>query len=265
MRIRRIQTPEGAVALASVHPDGTLTRLTGELFGPLQDTGENVTGKTLAPLEPRTILCIALNYRRHAEETGKTPPERPVFFMKLPGALNHPGDPIRIPQTEPPCTKVDYEVELAVVIGKPCVQVTPSEAMDYVFGYTIGNDVSARDWQGSWGGGQYCRAKSFDTFCPLGPDLVTADEIPNPGQLSVQTYVNCEKRQDSSTADMIFSVPEVISFLSQSTTLLPGTVILTGTPEGVGVARTPPAYLQDGDEVRLQIEKLGELVNPVVA
>jgi 2-keto-4-pentenoate hydratase/2-oxohepta-3-ene-1,7-dioic acid hydratase in catechol pathway len=153
---------------------------------------------------------------------------------------------------------------LAVVIGRECKNVRRQNALDYVLGYTCGNDVSARDWQAQWGGGQWCRGKTFDTFCPLGPCLVTADEIPNPNQLKIKTILNGQAMQDWTTEDMIFDVPTLIEFLSGSTTLRPGTVIMTGTPHGVGFARTPPVWLKPGDEVTVEIEKIGRLTNPVV-
>ena len=158
---------------------------------------------------------------------------------------------------------MDYEAELAVVIGKAAKNVTRENALSHVLGYTCANDVSARDWQKEGGGSQWCRGKSFDTFCPLGPWLVTPDEIPNPNALHISTKVNGETLQDSSTGDMIFDVATLIEFLSGSTTLLPGTVILTGTPSGVGMARTPPRWLQAGDTVTVEIEKIGALTNPV--
>ena len=151
-----------------------------------------------------------------------------------------------------------------MVIGRPCKNVTPSEALSYVLGFVAANDVSARDWQKEKGGGQFCRGKSFDTFCPVGPCLVTIDELPDPSNLTLRTFVNEEKMQESSTADMIFDVPTLISFLSGSTTLLPGTLILTGTPSGVGEARDPRRYLVPGDEVTVEIEGIGLLTNPVV-
>jgi 2-keto-4-pentenoate hydratase/2-oxohepta-3-ene-1,7-dioic acid hydratase in catechol pathway len=152
---------------------------------------------------------------------------------------------------------------LAVVIGKPARNVSKKDALDYVLGYTCGNDVSARDWQIKRGGSQWCRGKSFDTFCPLGPCLITADEIPNPNTLAIKTVVNGEVRQESNTRDMIFDVPTLIEFLSGSTTLLPGTVIMTGTPQGVGMARKPQSWLRAGDSVTVEIEKIGALTNPV--
>jgi 2-keto-4-pentenoate hydratase/2-oxohepta-3-ene-1,7-dioic acid hydratase in catechol pathway len=160
---------------------------------------------------------------------------------------------------------VDYECELAVVIGRACKNVSRENALEYVLGYTCANDVSARDWQIARGGGQWCRGKSFDTFSPLGPCIVTTDEIPNPNALGIRTLLNGEPVQDWNTNDMIFDVPEIISFMSGSSTLLPGTVILTGTPHGVGMAAKPPRWLREGDEVTIEIEGIGALTNPVIA
>lgn len=184
--------------------------------------------------------------------------------MKLPTAVIAHGDAIRIPAVCHP-EEVDWEVELAVVIGKAAKNVSANTALDHVLGYTVANDVSARRWQGKKGGGQWCRAKVFDTFCPLGPRLVPASEIPDPNQLALSCTVNGEVMQQSNTSDMIFSVAHIIEFLSEGTTLLPGTVILTGTPEGVGFTRKPPLFLKPGDSVTVSIEGIGELTNPVFA
>lgn len=219
--------------------------------------------QVLAPIEPAMIWCIGLNYKRHAEETGAKLPEQPVVFAKGPNTVQHPGGLIEIPR-HLASEQVDYECELAVVIGKRCKNVSPNDALDYVLGYTCANDVSARDWQIKRGGSQWSRGKTFDTFAPLGPALVTPDEIPDPNALRILTRLNGEIVQDSNTADMIFDVRQIIAFLSGSTTLLPGTVILTGTPEGVGMARTPPRWLTPGDEVTIEIEKIGALTNRVV-
>ncbi|MFW6169027.1 MAG: fumarylacetoacetate hydrolase family protein, partial [Planctomycetota bacterium] len=155
------------------------------------------------------------------------------------------------------------EAELAVVIRKACKNVDRRNAFEYVLGYTCANDVSARDWQTKWGGSQWCRGKTFDTFCPLGPCLVTPDEIPNPNSLAIKAVLNGQTMQECNTSDMIFDVPELIEFLSGSTTLQPGTVILTGTPHGVGFARQPPRLLQPGDSITVEIEGIGQLTNPV--
>lgn len=217
-------------------------------------------GKRLAPVDPRSILCIGLNYKRHAVECGAEFPENPVVFLKTPNAVQHPGEPILLPRID---GEVDYECELAVVIGRKCKDVREVDALDYVLGYTCANDVSGREWQLKRGGGQWNFGKSFDTFLPLGPVLVTRDEIPDPQALKIGTKLNGETMQDWTTGDMIFSVAQLISFLSQDTTLLPGTVIITGTPQGVGFARKPPIFLKKGDVVTIEIEKIGQLTNPV--
>lgn len=263
MRIIRYLDPAGETRYGCLQADGSATELTGELFGAFADSGRPAAvSKLLAPLVPASLLCIGLNYRRHAEEGGKPIPEYPVLFMKSVAAVQNPGDPILLPR-QLRSDAVDYECELAVVIGRRGKNIPREEALQYVLGYTCANDVSARDWQMQWGGGQWCRGKTFDTFCPLGPHLVTADEIPNPNALRIKTVLNGQTMQDWTTDDMIFDVPTLIAFLSASSTLLPGTVILTGTPHGVGGARRPPVYLQPGDQVTVAIDSLGELTNPV--
>jgi 2-keto-4-pentenoate hydratase/2-oxohepta-3-ene-1,7-dioic acid hydratase in catechol pathway len=217
----------------------------------------------LAPVEPPTIYCIGLNYRRHAEETGARIPDHPVVFLKSPTALQDPEGPIVLPR-HLRSDRVDFEGELAVVIACECRNVPREEALNYVLGYTIANDVSARDWQKDWGGSQWSRGKTFDTFCPVGPGLITADAIPDPQALKLRTRINGETMQESGTGDMIFSVAEIIAFLSGSTTLAANTLILTGTPAGVGMGRKPPRYLQPGDVVEIEIEGIGVLRNPVV-
>jgi 2-keto-4-pentenoate hydratase/2-oxohepta-3-ene-1,7-dioic acid hydratase in catechol pathway len=264
MRIIRFLDSVNQVHVGVDGGDGTALRIQGDLFANHTVTRQKVAvQKLLAPLAPTAIFCIGLNYRKHAEETGAKLPEFPVLFMKNPGAVQNPGDPIEIPR-HLKSDQVDWECELAVVIGKRCKNVPTDKALDHVFGYTCANDVSARDWQRQWGGSQWCRGKTFDTFCPLGPAIVTKDEIPNPNALRIQTLRNGRVMQDSSTQDMIFDVPTLISFLSGSTTLLPGTVILTGTPAGVGMGMQPPQYLKAGDAVAIVIEKIGELKNPVI-
>ncbi len=265
MKIIRYQDASGRIALGCLHPDGSTTRLDGDLLGDFRDTGEPAdVAKLLAPIVPVDILCIGLNYRRHAEEGKQAIPEWPVLFMKNIGALQNPGDPIVLPR-QLRSDAVDYECELAVVIGKACRNVKKSEALAHVLGYTCANDVSARDWQMQKGGTQWCRGKTFATFAPLGPCLVTKDEIPDPNTLQVRTILNDQVMQDWNTDDMIFDVPTLIEFLSGSTLLLPGTVILTGTPHGIGGARKPPVFLKDGDTVTIEIQGIGSLTNPVVA
>jgi 2-keto-4-pentenoate hydratase/2-oxohepta-3-ene-1,7-dioic acid hydratase in catechol pathway len=237
--------------------------LSGDPFQGVQPTGRIVSDFTLlSPIVPAAILCIGLNYRRHAEEMGAKIPKFPVLFFKNPSAIQDPEAPILIPRTLA-STQVDFEGELAIVIGKTCRNATRENALSHVLGYTAANDVSARDWQKDWGGSQWCRGKSFDSFAPTGPWIVTKDEIPNPNALRITTRVNGEVLQDSNTADMIYDVPALIEFLSGDTTLQAGTLILTGTPEGVGMGRTPQRWLRKGDRVDIEIERIGILTNPV--
>ncbi len=265
MKIVRYRDRESQTHYGSEGPDGSIQRIEGDIFGGWTTTHTPAdVAKLLAPVAPSQIFCIGLNYRRHAEETNAKIPEYPVLFMKGVGAVQHPGDPIVLPR-HLASEEVDYECELAVVIGKAAKNVSRERAFEYVLGYTCANDVSARDWQKRFGGGQWCRGKTFDTFAPLGPRLVTRDEIANPNALSIATILNGERVQDWTTADMIFDVARLIEFLSGSTTLVPGTVILTGTPHGVGMARTPPRWLRPGDAVTIEIEGIGQLTNPVEA
>ena len=264
MKIIRHRDKAGMIRFAAEQADGTALAIRGDVFGNFEVTGECAhVQNLLAPVEPAALLCVGLNYRLHAMETGAKIPDFPVLFLKMPGALQHPGDPIRLPR-HLRSDQVDYECELAVVIGKTCRNASRENALDHVLGYTCANDVSARDWQLQRSGRQWCRAKSFDTFAPLGPRLVTRDEIPDPNRLQIRTILNGRIVQESNTRDMIFDVPALIGFLSGSTTLQPGTVILTGTPNGVGMSRTPPVWLQPGDTVSVEIEGIGALTNPVV-
>lgn len=263
MKIIRYADAQGVVHHGALRPDGSAVRCTGDLGAGLKETGETAdVRKLLAPVQPSQILCIGLNYRRHAAESGVAAPERPVLFTKGINTLQNPGDPIEIP-VRAASHEVDYECELAVVIGKSCKNATLSTALDHVLGYTCANDVSARDWQLKWGGGQWCRGKTFDTFSPLGPCLVTRDEIPDPQTLGLRTVLNGETVQDWNTSDMIFPVARIIEFLSGSNTLPAGTVILTGTPHGVGMAAKPPRWLKPGDQVSIEIDRIGRLTNPV--
>jgi len=263
MRIIRYLDGSGEVKFGSEHPDGNVFVLSGDIFNSARLTNEPAEiAKRLAPVMPSMIWCVGLNYRHHAIESGLKIPEYPVIFAKSPGAIQNPEDPIQIPgqlDTE----EVDFECELAVVIGKKCKNVQREHALAYVLGYTCANDVSARDWQIRKGGSQWCRGKTFDTFAPLGPSIVTTDEISDPNSLRIQTILNGEIMQDWNTQDMIFDVPALIEFLSASTTLLPGTLILTGTPHGVGMARKPPVWLKSGDHISIVIEKIGTLHNYV--
>ena len=210
---------------------------------------------------PAKIIAIGLNYEDHAAETGREIPEKPIVFAKYPNTVIGPGEAIRIPAiTE----QVDYEAELAVVIGRTAKNVSESEALGYVFGYMCGNDVSSRDLQFSEGG-QWTRSKSLDTFAPMGPFIATRDEVPEEQNLSIRCVLNGEVVQDGTTARMIFSVAELVSFLSKGMTLSPGDIILTGTPAGVGYVREPQLFMKPGDEVTVEIEGLGSLTNPVEA
>lgn len=264
MKIFRVLDSDSRVLNVTETPDGEFFRLGGTLETGFRATTEPVRPvKILAPVVPVQILCVGLNYRRHAEETKAKIPARPVLFMKVPGAACGPEDPIVLPRFLE-SAEVDYECELAIVIGRTCKNVDRSRALEHVAGFTCANDVSARDHQIRWGGSQWCRGKSFDSFCPLGPCLVTPDELGDPNQLQIETRLNGEVMQSSSTADMIFSVPEIIEYLSAGMTLPAGTVILTGTPEGVGMARDPKVWLKPGDRVEITIEKVGTLSNPVI-
>lgn len=265
MKIIRFRDSNGTIRHGELLADQRIQALEGDPFTGLERTGRDVEATArLAPLAPTQVIGIGLNYRQHAEESGAAVPERPVVFFKGLNTVSHPDQPIILPR-HLRSDQVDYECELAVVIGRACKNVGRSEALDYVLGYTCANDVSARDWQIKWGGGQWCRGKMFDTFNPLGPCLVTTDEIRDPNRLRLRTLVNGETVQDSNTNDMIFDVPALIEFLSGSATLLPGTVILTGTPQGVGMAAKPQRWLKPGDTVVIDIEGIGQLSNPVEA
>lgn len=263
MRIVRYLDQENVIRFGAEEAAG-IFQIDGDIFGDFAVSQRPAAlVKRLAPVAPPDIFCIGLNYRRHAEETGAKIPEYPVLFVKGTASVQHPGEPIELPRFLR-SDEVDYECELAVVIGKRCKNVRREEALQYVLGYTCGNDVSARDWQKKKGGGQWCRGKTFDTFSPLGPCLVTTDEISDPNSLQIRTVLNGQTVQEWNTNDMIFDVPALIAFLSGSTTLLPGTVILTGTPHGVGMAANPPHWLQAGDEVTVEVDRIGKLTNPVV-
>lgn len=265
MRIARVAGPGERILHASPAGEpGTFTELEGSWEEGFRETGKRIAnGRLLAPIEPPAVYAIGLNYRDHAAETGARLPEYPVLFFKNPRAITSPGQPIRLPR-KLRSDEVDAEAELAVVLSRDCLNATRENAMDFVAGFTCANDISARDWQLRRSGQQWCRAKSFDTFCPLGPWIVTPDEMPDPLHLDIQGRLNGKVVQKSNTKQMIFDVPALISFLSGDTTLSAGSVILTGTPHGVGMARQPPVWLQPGDEVEVEIEAIGALANPVV-
>jgi len=274
MKIARV-TIGTQVVLACVEGDKAtlLARDAGESWiDPLRvwlETGRPVNAtdvlafsetNVLAPVRaPQKIVCVGLNYTDHAAEQNKPLPKAPMFFGKAPSAIVGPGDDICFASDA--SSQVDYEAELAVVIDRRCRNVSVEEALDYVFGYTVCNDVSARDAQAD--DGQYYRAKSFDTFCPLGPWIVTADEVPDVQNLRITTKVNGELRQNGTTADMVFGVAEIISYASRFFTLEAGDVIPTGTPAGVGSGLVPPRYLQNNDTVEVAIEGIGAMTNTV--
>ncbi len=262
MKIVRFISEKGE-ELCGCHLGGSEADVIEEdLFSNYKQTGRREKiGRLLAPIVPMNILAVGLNYRDHADETGMSYPEIPVLFLKSTNAVIGPGETILLPAVGP--ERVDYEAELAVIIGKRAKNVPVDQAREYIFGYTCANDVSARDWQIEKQKKQWCRGKSFDTFCPLGPWIVTADELPEPNNLGIRAILNGEILQDSNTNEMIFHIPTLISDLSRSLTLLPGTVILTGTPKGVGFTRKPPVLLKDGDVVTIDIEGIGLLTNPV--
>lgn len=264
MKIARITSQDCQIYYGAIDPGNPdrVNVIEGDLFGHF-----SVSGKTaqimqlLPPITPPNIYALGLNYGKHADETKMGHPDLPIVFIKATTSLAGPGSTILLPKAG--AEHVDYECELAVVIGRECKNISPGAAFEYILGYTCANDVSARDWQMHLQKGQWARGKSFDTFCPIGPYIVTKDEIHDPDNLRISTSLNGKVMQDSNTADMIFDVANIVSDLSRSITLLPGTIILTGTPEGVGFTRNPPVFLKDGDTVTVKIEGIGELTNPV--
>ncbi len=218
--------------------------------------------KLLPPIpDPPKIVCVGLNYRDHAEESGAAIPKEPVLFSKFTTALTSHGEMIVLP---PVSNEVDYEAELVIVIGKRGRCLSEEAALEHIAGYTVGHDVSARDWQLKKDGKQWLAGKTFDTFAPLGPVLVTKDEIPDPHSLGISLRLNGQTMQNSNTRQMIFTVAQIVSYLSQIVTVEPGDLIFTGTPSGVGFTRKPPVFLKAGDVVEVEIEKLGVLRNFVV-
>jgi len=266
VRFGRFLDASGSVSYGIQQPDGSFNYAEGCPFAStLKDTGKKaVLTRCLPPVQPVEVICIGLNYRKHADELKLPYPKNPVVFLKPVTTVTGHGAEVVKPRVT---QKMDYEVELAVVIGRACKDVTPEGALDYVLGYTCANDISTRDWQKvpELAGSQWCRSKMFDGFAPLGPVVTTRDELPDPGKLRVRTWLNGEQVQDSSTSDLIFSVQQCISFLSIGTTLQPGTVILTGTPAGVAEGRSPQPWLQPGDRVAVEVEGVGRLENTVVA
>ncbi|XP_076220249.1 oxaloacetate tautomerase FAHD2B, mitochondrial-like isoform X2 [Aptenodytes patagonicus] len=220
------------------------------------------TVRLLAPVgDPEKVICVGLNYRDHCLEQDVKIPKEPIIFSKFPSAIIGPFDDIVHPQES---SEVDWEVELAAVIGKKGRHIEESSALDHVVGFTVANDVSARDWQMRRNGRQWLLGKTFDTFCPLGPALVTKDAVADVHNLSIRCSVNGRLMQDSSTSQLIFRLPKLIAWVSRFVTLVPGDILLTGTPPGVGVFRKPPVFLKRGDEVQCEIEELGTICNKVV-
>lgn len=260
MKVVRFEDSFGSVCYGVPAEPGKARLIRGDISGEHSVSDQVVpVRRVLPPIAPPNIIAIGLNYRRHAEEGGKAIPAEPLVFVKLTTSVIADGEPIVLPASAP--DEVDWEGELAVIIGKPARKVSQANALDYVLGYACANDVSARDCQ-IRRDAQWARAKGFDTFCPLGPCLLIDKNI-DPNNLRIQTRVSGELMQDSNTSDMIFPVRHLVSYLSHQFTLLPGTVIVTGTPEGVGVARKPPRFLRAGDRVSVEIEAIGRLENPV--
>jgi 2-keto-4-pentenoate hydratase/2-oxohepta-3-ene-1,7-dioic acid hydratase in catechol pathway len=273
MRIVRFLDDKGQTRLGKIplgEMPGSAELLDGEMFTGVTPTGRSAPiRKLLAPFSPVNIFCIGANYAEHVKESGHAMPENPVIFMKPTTAVTNPGEPVLIPKACEHGPEVDYECELAIVIGKTCRDVSETDALRFVLGYTAANDISARRWQKQGGASQWIRGKSFDTFCPLGPSIVTrgsgADEIGDPQKLKLSTTLNGQVMQNSTTGDMIFSAAKIVSFISRDTTLLPGTLILTGTPPGVGFARKPEVWLKPGDSITVEVEKIGKLTSAVAA
>ena len=267
MKFARIIDEAGKEILAAQGEGGELFRCEGTTLADpsaLKVTDEKVTAsRFLAPVDPRALICVAASYRAHIEECNLTEQPDPVIFMKNPAAATGHECPVVIPSV---CEdEVDYEGELAVVISKDCHNVSKEEALERIAGYTVANDVSARIWQLERSGGQWVRGKGFDTFAPMGPFLVTPDEVGRTDDLTIRTILDGDVVQEASTKLMIRNVAELISFLSEGTTLLAGTVILTGTPAGVGWFREPRKLMRPGGTVRVEIDRVGVLVNPIVA
>ena len=269
-KVVRFIGPDGATHLGEPIPNSSDAHvLTGDLFSPasLHRTGQRLPiSSFLSPIDPVSLPCVGLNYRDHAHEAHMDLPKKPMIFYKsIASTLSHLS-PIIIPRCCQSKAEVDWEAELVVVIGRPCKNVSEAEALSYVLGYCNGNDVSARDEQllKERSNGQFCRAKSFDTFAPLGPHLVLAEAVPDPQVLPISLTVNGKAMQTSNTEQMVFSVAQIIAFLSEAATLLPGTAIFTGTPAGVGMGMKPDKiFLKPGDVVEVTIGDLGTLRNEV--
>ncbi|KAH3955363.1 hypothetical protein HBI56_022300 [Parastagonospora nodorum] len=272
-RLIRFTTPSGAERYGNLAQETPTREIEGKEVEVLEGSvksgfrksgGKEIVGKLLSPLrreDVNVILCVGLNYRRHAEECNLQIPENPAIFMKPSDALAGPLEDVPIHKD---CqSMLDYEGELTVVIGKDCKNVSAANFQDYVLGYTVGNDVSARNYQlpANVSGGQFGYAKSFDKFCPIGPCIASTKVIPDPQKLTYWTKVNGEKRQETGTDDMIYTIGQVIEHLSRGTTLRAGTAILTGTPSGVGLFMEPKNFLKDGDEVEIYVDGIGSIIN----
>ena len=259
MRLARFKA-KGKESYGVVSGENKVKAIRGLPWDPIAHTGAEFDLKDvelLAPVQPPNVLAIGANYRRHVEESGAKVPSAPLVFIKATTTVTGPDKPVVLPRIAP--NEVDFEVELGIVIGKTCRRVGESDALSYVLGYTCANDVSARDCQLKLDG-QWARGKSFDTFCPLGPWIETELDA---GNLAISLKLNGKTMQNSNTRDMIFPCAKIVSYCSQFATLLPGTVIVTGTPEGVGFARKPPVFLKAGDVIEIAIEGIGTLKNPV--
>lgn len=265
MKIIRFLSTEKKILYGSYDQaePGRAKLIAGNIYGDYKITDtEAQVARFLAPVVPPNILALGINYKKHGDETGLSYPQQPILFIKAATSAVGHDFPIILPAAGPDC--VDYEAELAVIMGKKAKNIKPSEVTDHILGYTCANDVSARDWQIDKQKKQWARGKSFDTFCPLGPWIVTKDEIADPDNLIIKAVLNGKIVQESKTDQMIFSIREIVSNLSTSLTLLPGTVILTGTPDGVGFTRQPPLFLREGDTISVEIEKIGTLTNKVI-
>ena len=259
MKIARVE--HGGKAQYGMVEGENIVLCAGDPISGLTPSGESIPyagAKLLAPVEPPNIICVGLNYKGHAKEAGRDLPQRPLFFLKATTALSGPGDPIVLPRLEP--DSVDCEAELVIVMKKRAKEVPEEEALEYVLGYTIGNDVSNKKAQ--WDDKQWVRGKSHDTFCPLGPVLVTDID---PGNLDLTCRIGGQVRQSSNTSDMIFTCASLVSYISRNLTLLPGTVIMTGTPQGLGCYHNPPDFLKPGQVVEIKIQGIGVLSNQVAA
>ena len=260
MRIASFLSSDGRPYTGRLVDQRTAQPLAGGLFGPLSFADVTVSiDRLLAPVEPPNILAIGRNYRAHIAETGARTPGEPLVFLKPTTSLLASGGEIILPGSAP--DEVDFEAELAIVVGRTARNVSERAALEHIFGYTCANDVSARDCQRN--DKQWSRGKGFDTFCPLGPWLVTADEL-DPDNCGIRSRLNGQVMQESNTSSMMRSCAELVSYLSHHFTLLPGTVILTGTPEGVGFARQPPVFLKEGDRIEIEIDGIGTLTNTVL-